>query len=212
MSPGSFRVYSGTGDIGWLLAAYSCTAVRSRSDRFPRSVRVWPGGDGRPQQDSNLRSRLRRPLLSPLSYGGCATPKRTSRKGRPDPSRGCHVIPRARACFTRCAPGCGSSPSRTRVSPVPLSPPVRRPSGSARPVPAAGCWSMAPKTGPAARSQEHHGPLLHHRTRPHHRTAVIAGRQVPPTADPGGPFLHRRRGHVALAGAITARERLPSRE
>jgi hypothetical protein len=24
----------------------------------------------RPQQDSNLRSRLRRPLLSPLSYGG----------------------------------------------------------------------------------------------------------------------------------------------
>jgi hypothetical protein len=34
----------------------------------------------RPQQDSNLRSRLRRPLLSPLSYGGCATPKGTSRK------------------------------------------------------------------------------------------------------------------------------------
>jgi hypothetical protein len=33
----------------------------------------------RPQQDSNLRSRLRRPLLSPLSYGGCATPKGTSR-------------------------------------------------------------------------------------------------------------------------------------
>jgi hypothetical protein len=27
----------------------------------------------RPQQDSNLRSRLRRPLLSPLSYGGYAT-------------------------------------------------------------------------------------------------------------------------------------------
>ena len=34
----------------------------------------------RPQQDSNLRSRLRRPLLSPLSYGGCATPKGTSPK------------------------------------------------------------------------------------------------------------------------------------
>ena len=31
--------------------------------------------DGRPQQDSNLRSRLRRPLLSPLSYGGCANTK-----------------------------------------------------------------------------------------------------------------------------------------
>ena len=38
--------------------------------------------EGRPQQDSNLRSRLRRPLLSPLSYGGCATPKSTSRKPR----------------------------------------------------------------------------------------------------------------------------------
>ena len=43
--------------------------------------------DKRPQQDSNLRSRLRRPLLSPLSYGGCATPKGTSRKGGADMSR-----------------------------------------------------------------------------------------------------------------------------
>jgi hypothetical protein len=31
--------------------------------------------DGRPRQDSNLRSRLRRPLLSPLSYGGFRTQK-----------------------------------------------------------------------------------------------------------------------------------------
>ena len=38
-----------------------------------------PANNERPQQDSNLRSRLRRPLLSPLSYGGCATPKGTSR-------------------------------------------------------------------------------------------------------------------------------------
>jgi CheY-like chemotaxis protein len=29
----------------------------------------------RPQQDSNLRTRLRRPVLYPLSYGGLATPK-----------------------------------------------------------------------------------------------------------------------------------------
>jgi hypothetical protein len=43
-----------------------------------------PTHDKRPQQDSNLRSRLRRPLLSPLSYGGCATPKGTSHKGRAD--------------------------------------------------------------------------------------------------------------------------------
>ena len=41
-----------------------------------------PASKWRPQQDSNLRSRLRRPLLSPLSYGGCATPKSTSRKPR----------------------------------------------------------------------------------------------------------------------------------
>ncbi len=36
----------------------------------------------RPQQDSNLRSRLRRPLLSPLSYGGYAPPKGYQQKGR----------------------------------------------------------------------------------------------------------------------------------
>ena len=40
----------------------------------------------RPQQDSNLRSRLRRPLLSPLSYGGCATQKGTSRQRRANTS------------------------------------------------------------------------------------------------------------------------------
>jgi hypothetical protein len=43
-----------------------------------------PATEGRPQQDSNLRSRLRRPLLSPLSYGGCATPKGTSRTSHTD--------------------------------------------------------------------------------------------------------------------------------
>ena len=48
---------------------------------------VGAGDEGRPQQDSNLRSRLRRPLLSPLSYGGGATPKGTSRKGGADTSR-----------------------------------------------------------------------------------------------------------------------------
>ena len=46
-----------------------------------------PASGWRPQQDSNLRSRLRRPLLSPLSYGGCATPKGTSRKPRANTSR-----------------------------------------------------------------------------------------------------------------------------
>ena len=56
--------------------------------RVPAGQRtVSAGQDKRPQQDSNLRSRLRRPLLSPLSYGGCATPKGTSRKGGADTSR-----------------------------------------------------------------------------------------------------------------------------
>jgi hypothetical protein len=40
--------------------------------------RWWgPGGvqQGRPRQDSNLRTRLRRPLLYPLSYGGSGREK-----------------------------------------------------------------------------------------------------------------------------------------
>jgi hypothetical protein len=37
------------------------------------SSRISTGSGGRPRQDSNLRSRLRRPLLSPLSYGGPGT-------------------------------------------------------------------------------------------------------------------------------------------
>ena len=37
---------------------------------------MWPGSDERPQQDSNLRTRLRRPLLYPLSYGGSDTARR----------------------------------------------------------------------------------------------------------------------------------------
>ena len=35
----------------------------------------------RPQQDSNLRTRLRRPMLYPLSYGGCATWERVPAAG-----------------------------------------------------------------------------------------------------------------------------------
>jgi hypothetical protein len=50
--------------------------------------RVGAVNDGRPQQDSNLRSRLRRPLLSPLSYGGYATWERVPVSGRfPDTRR-----------------------------------------------------------------------------------------------------------------------------
>ena len=36
---------------------------------------ISAAGSRRPQQDSNLRTRLRRPVLYPLSYGGLMTPK-----------------------------------------------------------------------------------------------------------------------------------------
>ena len=45
--------------------------------------RFCPGHGGRPQQDSNLRTRLRRPMLYPLSYGGCATWERLPATGPP---------------------------------------------------------------------------------------------------------------------------------
>ena len=44
---------------------------------------IGPGNERRPQQDSNLRSRLRRPMLYPLSYGGCATGKGYQPQHRP---------------------------------------------------------------------------------------------------------------------------------
>jgi hypothetical protein len=43
--------------------------------------RFCPGQARRPQQDSNLRTRLRRPMLYPLSYGGCATWERVPAAG-----------------------------------------------------------------------------------------------------------------------------------
>src|ERR1700690_2520844 len=43
--------------------------------------RFCPGHGKRPQQDSNLRTRLRRPMLYPLSYGGCATQERLPAAG-----------------------------------------------------------------------------------------------------------------------------------
>ena len=56
-----------------------------------------PASEWRPQQDSNLRSRLRRPLLSPLSYGGCATQKGTSRKPHSNTSWAARTSPKARS-------------------------------------------------------------------------------------------------------------------
>ena len=67
------------------IAGTTCPRL-SNSQRAKPQVKAQesPAKSKRPQQDSNLRSRLRRPLLSPLSYGGCATPKGTSHKGRAD--------------------------------------------------------------------------------------------------------------------------------
>ncbi len=63
-----------------------------------------PGHDMRPQQDSNLRTRLRRPMLYPLSYGGCATWERVSAASPPRTlSRG-HANTRARTRTTACDP------------------------------------------------------------------------------------------------------------
>ena len=43
------------------------------ADIRPGQEAFMAGHVKRPQQDSNLRSRLRRPMLYPLSYGGYAT-------------------------------------------------------------------------------------------------------------------------------------------
>ncbi len=64
---------SASGDIGWHYVAPADT-ITSRVVAGERPIS--PGNEERPQQDSNLRSRLRRPLLSPLSYGGYATQER----------------------------------------------------------------------------------------------------------------------------------------
>ena len=69
------------------VGAYWARNLRPAASGGTRCLSLSLGGSGimpgqgmipevtrlRPQQDSNLRSRLRRPLLSPLSYGGYAT-------------------------------------------------------------------------------------------------------------------------------------------
>ena len=80
---------AGAGASVALAAVVAVTArgnpVLSVSEDVNRAVSVpaaqsliHAASDGRPQQDSNLRSRLRRPLLSPLSYGGWTPEKGTS--------------------------------------------------------------------------------------------------------------------------------------
>jgi CheY-like chemotaxis protein len=71
------------GGIGWHCPAAAGTiTVRVIAGERP----IHPGNEKRPQQDSNLRSRLRRPLLSPLSYGGYAPGKGYQPKS-PPPTR-----------------------------------------------------------------------------------------------------------------------------
>ncbi len=58
-----FRVCSGNRDAGRHIAAPGCILVREAIRRCTRSAALWPGCGWRPQQDSNLRTRLRRGLL-----------------------------------------------------------------------------------------------------------------------------------------------------
>jgi hypothetical protein len=77
------------------LASRFPATVDFRGGRWRREQgdpdRLVPGQDGfplmmagRPQQDSNLRTRLRRPLLYPLSYGGSPAARRGEPAG-PEP-------------------------------------------------------------------------------------------------------------------------------
>ena len=67
------------------------------------SVRIY-ASELCPRQDSNLRSRLRRPLLSPLSYGGSGLRKVTSPDG--------HAGPPGTARYDRAVVGSRWSPRR----------------------------------------------------------------------------------------------------
>jgi hypothetical protein len=55
---------------GWRSQQYGAHRISPGQGSFSQ-VTGW-----RPQQDSNLRTRLRRPLLYPLSYGGSDTARR----------------------------------------------------------------------------------------------------------------------------------------
>jgi hypothetical protein len=76
-----------------------------------------------PRQDSNLRSRLRRAVLYPLSYGGSATRKRLAGTGLHDRRALAHRLPRPRAGERRHAAGvrerrdpvAGTATARTSV-------------------------------------------------------------------------------------------------
>ena len=59
-----YRPRTASGDAQWRNQHRRCLGSTATQRRIPLAVFE------RPQQDSNLRSRLRRPLLSPLSYGG----------------------------------------------------------------------------------------------------------------------------------------------
>jgi hypothetical protein len=73
---GGDRRETASSDGRWRYECYVTRSVLAVQRPF-RQVVV-----GRPQQDSNLRTRLRRPLLYPLSYGGWRTdPLRTKTQG-----------------------------------------------------------------------------------------------------------------------------------
>ena len=87
-----------SGGVGWHHVSSAGTiAVRVVAGERP----IGPGKKKRPQQDSNLRSRLRRPLLSPLSYGGYAPGKGYQPKGAPGHARALGAITRQKTLPSR---------------------------------------------------------------------------------------------------------------
>ena len=69
--------------------AFCCRMLTHRDEARilirPGQLVICPGQEWRPQQDSNLRTRLRRPMLYPLSYGGSRlkrVPARSLRRTR----------------------------------------------------------------------------------------------------------------------------------
>src|SRR5215469_6182564 len=71
----------GSGFWGHMGGSRACPVAELEVSEVSRGIAVIRGSvriysfELCPRQDSNLRSRLRRPLLSPLSYGGSRTEK-----------------------------------------------------------------------------------------------------------------------------------------
>ena len=85
------------GRVGGRSPEHRQTGLSRISGKRPAQRVSGRQADGCPRQDSNLRTRLRRPLLYPLSYGGSRTGERVSVPGGAMDSRG-HSLAAPWAC------------------------------------------------------------------------------------------------------------------